>query len=93
MNVPLPFLCEGAILNKTVVGILFERGLPYLEVPEPTGCKDYAKPDSPLDAKTPLTLIFSPKVLIVPELVEPPGLGYQGYYIILTNSFTIHFLK
>ena len=44
MHLCLPFLCEGAVLKKTVVGSLFEDWFPYLEVIEPTCCKDYAKP-------------------------------------------------
>ena len=39
----LPFLCEGAVLKKAVVGSPFEHWLPYLEMTKPTCCKDYAK--------------------------------------------------
>ena len=37
------FLCEGAVLKKIAADSLFERWLPYLEVTEPTCCKDCAK--------------------------------------------------
>ena len=32
MHLCLPFLCEGAVLKKIVVGSLFEDEFPYLEV-------------------------------------------------------------